>query len=78
MRRPSGIAAVILLTLWAAEAQAYVGPGLGLGVIGVIIGFVVSLLLAVVAVFWYPLKRLFRRISGAGKAESQTSGKKQG
>ena len=52
---------VILLGLIAVPAtHAYTGPGLGLGLIGTILGVVFSLLLAVLAFFWYPLKRMFK------------------
>lgn len=43
------------------EAYAYIGPGLGAGTIGVIIGILVSVLLAIFAIFWYPIKRLFKK-----------------
>lgn len=48
---------------YPSTAYAYVGPGLGLGAIGAILGVCFSILLAIVGVFWYPLKRLF----GIGK-----------
>ena len=41
-------------------ANAYTGPGLGLGIIGTVVGIVFSLLLALLAVFWYPLKRVLK------------------
>ncbi len=41
---------------------AYVGPTLGLGTIGVILGIIGSALLAVFAIFWYPIKRLYKKI----------------
>jgi len=44
------------------DATAYVGPGLGLGAIGAFIGVVVAVLLAMIGLFWYPLKRLIRRL----------------
>ena len=50
-------ALALLLGLTAVPALAYVGPGLGAGTLGVILGLVGSLLLALVAFFWYPLKR---------------------
>ncbi len=55
------LAAFLLLP--AGQALAYVGPGLGLGVLGAIAGVALSILLAVLAIFWYPIKRLF----GLGK-----------
>jgi hypothetical protein len=45
------------------QAQAYVGPGLGAGVIGVLFGLLASVVLALLAIVWYPLKRLLRRFS---------------
>jgi len=37
---------------------AYIGPGLGGGVIAVILGFIASVFLAIFAIFWYPIKRM--------------------
>jgi len=42
-------------------AYAYVGPGLGLGALGAILGVLLSIFLAVIAIFWYPFKRLFEK-----------------
>lgn len=36
----------------------YIGPGLGGGVFALIVGFLASIFLALVAIFWYPIKRL--------------------
>jgi hypothetical protein len=55
----------ILLTslfIFPLPAFAYVGPGLGLGALGVVIGVVVSFFLAIVGLIWYPLKRLYKKI----------------
>jgi hypothetical protein len=49
------------LALIALPAQAYVGPGLGLGAIGVVLGLVLSLVLAFFAFVWMPIKRVFNR-----------------
>ncbi len=43
------------------SAQAYVGPGLGLGTLAVIAGVIGSVFLAIFAIAWYPLKRLFKK-----------------
>lgn len=58
--------ALLALALLLAGVQpglAYVGPGLGLGAIGAIAGVVLSVLLAIFAVVWYPIKRML----GIGK-----------
>lgn len=61
----------VLAWLYAAPAAAYVGPGAGAGVIAVVIGVISSVVLAVVGIVWYPLKRMLRRRKEA--AESRHS-----
>lgn len=53
---------LVLLALTPAPAWAYIGPGLGAGTVSVILGFVVSILLALFAILWYPLKRLLKSL----------------
>ncbi len=55
----------------AGTAQAYVGPGLGLGALGAVLGVVLSVLLALFAIFWYPLKRLLKKKAPPKKAEKE-------
>jgi hypothetical protein len=43
-------------------ASAYVGPGLGTGVVAAVLGVAVGIVMLVVGVVWYPIKRLFRRM----------------
>jgi hypothetical protein len=50
------------LLLYTENAVAYVGPGLGLGAIGALIGIVVTVILAVLGLLWYPVKRLYFRM----------------
>jgi len=57
------------------NAHAYVGPGLGLGVIGAIVGIITALFLAVVGVIWYPLKRMLRKLRGVETDTSDRSGR---
>ena len=72
MRRT--IVALAILTASAGLAQAYVGPGLGMGALGAVVGLVFSVLLAVVALVWYPIKRALglgkRRAPGQGQQQS--------
>lgn len=37
----------------------YLGPGIGGGVLALVIGFLLSLLTFIIAIFWYPIKKLF-------------------
>jgi hypothetical protein len=48
---------ILLFLIPTPPALAYVGPGLGLGTIGAILGVVLSAVLAIFAVVWYPIKR---------------------
>ena len=50
-----------LIILSPDYANAYIGPGLGAGTIGVILGIVGSLFIAIFAIVWYPLKRLIKK-----------------
>lgn len=63
----STTALLVALTVMAPPVQAYVGPGLGLGALAVIIGILVSILIAVIAIVWYPLKRRMAARSSAPK-----------
>jgi hypothetical protein len=56
--------------LAAPLAQAYVGPGLGVGVIGAMLGLLVAIVMAAIGTVWYPLKRLLRARSQAGSGGS--------
>ena len=42
-------------------AHAYIGPGLGLGALGVILGIFTSIFLAIIGIIWYPIKRFIRK-----------------
>ena len=59
--RLAGWLAVLLLFTVPAAANAYMGPGLGLGLISVALGFIGSITLGFFAVLWYPVKRFLRR-----------------
>ena len=41
-------------------AWAYIGPGAGLGAIAITVAFVLGMLLLVIGLVWYPLKRLIK------------------
>ena len=53
--------ALILCLLGPSTADAYVGPGSGVTVIGAALSLVGGILLAIVGFIWYPIKRLIRR-----------------
>ncbi len=61
-------AAALLLT--GGQAFAYIGPGLGLGFIGVLVGVAAAVVLTLFGIVYYPLKRLFgKKPAAVEKAE---------
>jgi hypothetical protein len=49
------------LLTFSMPALAYIGPGMGAGAIGVIVGLVGSIFLALFSIFYYPLKRRLKK-----------------
>lgn len=47
----------------AASAHAYIGPGLGIGLLGGLLVFVITILAALIAILWYPFSLLSSRYS---------------
>lgn len=41
-------------------AHAYIGPGLGAGVVATVLGLLAAFIMLFVALVWYPLKKLFK------------------
>ncbi|HXT14154.1 MAG TPA: hypothetical protein VN706_00905 [Gemmatimonadaceae bacterium] len=66
--------AVCLLSL-ATSAEAYVGPGMGLGVISAVLGFLTAIVLALAGMVWYPVKRMIRARRGAAPVAAPGDGR---
>jgi uncharacterized membrane protein len=64
----ASLALILLPTL----AMAYIGPGVGAGAIGAVIGVIGSILLAIFAVVWYPIKRLLKGRKKSASAKTKT------
>jgi len=66
--------AVMALALQPAAALAYIGPGVGAGAIGAVLGVIGSIFLAIFAIVWYPVKRMLkgRKKTDASTGKSQT------
>lgn len=54
---------LIALSFTSLSANSYIGPGLGLGTIGVVLGILLAILLALFSILWYPVKRLIQKIN---------------
>lgn len=56
----------VLFLAMTMGASAYVGPGVGAGVIATVLGVFAAIGMALFAVFWYPIKRFIKRRKGEG------------
>ena len=52
---------LLLLLVINNSAYAYLGPGMGAGAIATIIGILGSILLVIVGIFYYPVKRAIKK-----------------
>ena len=55
---------VAILLVMPSTAHAYIGPGMGVGAITVVLGILSSIFLGLFAIIWYPLKRLLKKMKG--------------
>jgi hypothetical protein len=53
---------------WSEPAQAYVGPGAGISMLGALGAVIVAILFALVGVVWWPIRTLRRRRKQAASA----------
>jgi len=59
---------ILPIFLLSLPAFAYIGPGMGGGVIAVIIGFFAAIILGLWAILYYPIKRALKK-KRRGKSE---------
>ena len=63
--------ALLLVLGFPSDALAYIGPGMGAGVVGVVLGIFGSIFLALFAIIWFPIKRLIKRLKGQKSASPE-------
>jgi hypothetical protein len=49
-----------MLYLLITHIILYIGPGMGGGVIAAILGILTAFALSLIAIFWYPIKKIIR------------------
>ena len=71
MNRMPALSLSILLALMMLPqpALAYIGPGVGAGAIGAVLGVIGAIFLGLFAIIWYPVKRLLKLRKQKGKDE---------
>ena len=53
---------LLILFLFHSSAYAYIGPGMGGGIILATIGIVIAIFAAIFGIIWFPVKRLLKKI----------------
>lgn len=51
-----------LFFIFSSPAYAYIGPGLGAGALATVLGVLLAILMLIVGIVWYPIKRLIRSL----------------
>ena len=51
----------IILTVFPTYANAYIGPGVGLGALISIIAVILAIIFLLIALVWFPIKRYLRK-----------------
>ena len=51
----------IFFLLLSCNAFAYIGPGMGSGVIAAIIGILAALIISIFGIFYFPIKRIIKK-----------------
>jgi len=52
---------IFIFFSFVSAAYAYVGPGIGSGVLVATLGIVIAIFAAIIGVIWFPLKRFLKR-----------------
>lgn len=52
---------LIIFFTFVENSFAYLGPGMGGGIIAATIGVIVAVLAAIFGVIWFPIKRYFKK-----------------
>ncbi len=51
----------LIFILMTNTSYAYLGPGIGGGIIAATVGLVVAILIGLIGLIWFPLKKLFKK-----------------
>jgi uncharacterized membrane protein len=70
----AALAAGFLAALQPTAALAYIGPGVGAGAIAAVVGVLGSIVLAIFAVLWYPVKRMLKNRKSKPQANKPKAG----
>ena len=52
-------------------ASAYLGPGIGGGVLVATLGIIIAILAGIIGIIWFPLKKLYKKIKDKKKEKKK-------
>ena len=61
------VVVLFMLGFPSHSAQAYIGPGVGAGVVATVLGVVSSIFLLLIGIIYYPIKRAVKMLKGKDK-----------
>lgn len=67
------ILALLLLSAVSPAALAYIGPGAGISVLGSLLGILGTIVVAIGAIIFWPIRKLMKRRKKAGQTADNTS-----
>ena len=62
------ILVLILLAFFASPAFAYVGPGAGISVLGSLLGILATIIVAIGAIIFWPVRKFLKRKKARAKS----------
>jgi hypothetical protein len=65
---------VLLFLFIPVNASAYIGPGAGISVLGSLLAVLGTIVLAIGAILFWPIRKLLKRRKGKAPAKSPDSG----
>lgn len=67
------ILTTLLFSLAAGPLHAYIGPGAGISVLGSLLGILATILVAIGAIIFWPLRKLMRRRKAAAAQPTESA-----
>jgi len=64
---------VLLMVLFVSTAEAYIGPGSGIGLLGSLWAWLVGFVLVLLAIMLWPLRWSLRRLRARRQAANETA-----
>jgi protein-S-isoprenylcysteine O-methyltransferase Ste14 len=65
--------AILLLALVSPTVMAYIGPGAGISVLGSILGILGTIVVAIAAIIFWPVRKFLKREKQAASEKSATT-----